>query len=748
VEQRLTSARPLARPVDNTQFDDDGIDLGALFAALWRKKWIVLACMLLGALLANVMVSRQTPLYTAQSSLMLDPRTVRVMAQESVVSDPDLNDGLMESAVAVLMSNLLLEEVIDSLEPELLAPLDPANAPEAAPGPIDALRGAIGGLLDRVRSQPEAGAETEAAAAPPANALSPEEQRRRHLVGEIRRSTRIWRSGDSYVIKISVETISPEIAARLANQIAAQYIARSLRDRGETMRAATTWLGQRAEDLRRQLEQAETRVEEARAAQLSGDGISLEAITQQQMQLNTQLAMAQADTATALGRHNEIARVIERDGIDAAAELVSSPFVLTLRQDLSQLRRQDSDLSSLYGPEHPERQRIAAQIELIDRDMRREIGAIVAGLNNDLAVARARESALRDSLAALEDRQASVSQASIELRQLEREADSARRTYEDALARFNETRTVEQFQSPDARLVERAVVPGGPSAPRPKLMTVFGGVVGFSIGLVLAFLAVFMRRGFGLPREVERATGVRVLAALPRGRWRGCDRMLEALARSPHQVFADRIRQLRAVLNGPRGERPPRSVLFTSPLAGDGKTCTALAFAFLEAKAGRRVLLLDLDMRRSPLRRALELAGGDDLPAYLQGRCSLDAAIRSLPDQGFDLLTTLTPAPLPGGELTPGAVRALLEELGRRYDRVVIDAPPLLSGSESLICCGEAEAVLLALRHRATTAGQLRDALQRLRDMQIEPAGLVMTMTDLREEGVRHAAEYSYVHGA
>ncbi|WP_045319984.1 GumC family protein [Limimaricola cinnabarinus] len=730
---------------NGSQGGDEGIDLSMLFRSLWRRKWIVVICALLGAALALAAVSRQTPLYTAQSSLMLDPRSIRVMSDEAVISDPDLNDGLMESAVAVLRSNLLIEDVINSFEPEVLAPLDPVSAaPDAGDGLGARIKNGIDGLAQTIgltwADAPEP--------VPAIEAMSAQDQRLRRLVAKIRSSIRVWRAGDSYVIMISVEMESPELAALIANRIASQYIDRSVRERSETARAAATWLGERTAELREQLETAEARVEEMRVTQLDEDGVSLEAISQQQLQLNTQLAVAQADTASATARYNQIERVMEDGGMTAAAELVTSPFVLSLRQELSNLERQDLDLASQFGPEYPERQRIAASIELTETSLVNEVRSIVSGLRNDVAVAQAREAVLRSSLATLEARHAAVSRASTDLRQLEREAESARKTYEEALSRFNETRTAEQFQNPDARLVERAVVPAGASAPRPKLFTVFGGIIGFSIGLVLAFLSAFMRRGFGLAHEVEHATGVRVLASLPAGRWRSRSRMLQDLVKDPYHVFAERVRQLRAVLGGPRGERAPRSVIVTSALSSEGKTSTALALALSEARSGKRTILLDLDTRRSPLQRELGLTGSYDLDAYLRGECDIQSAICPLPGLDFDLLTNIAPNRQSHQEITPSALRDLLDVLGETYDRVIIDAPPLLSVSETLTYCSEAQAVLVVVRHRATSAPALRDALKRLRDMQIEPVGLVLTMTDLREESIQYAAEQSYAYNS
>lgn len=706
--------------------DDDRIELGRLGSELWRRKYLILACTLILAIVFYILVSQVTPRYTARASVMLDPRSVQVLSTDDVVSDLNLNNPLLDSEVALLRSNLLLEEVLSSFPPERLEAFDPGNRPVP---PVTQAKRWVKSLL----GMPEM---TTARAL-----MTPEELRMRRLTGALRKAQTVSREGQSYVINVSVETEDPELSALLANAIVKTYIARQIGSRVETVESATDFLARQVDAMRADVEQAEAAIEDFRINQLAQSGISPETVEQQLLDLSTQLALANADLAQARARYAQVQTQIDETGFEAAADLLTSPLVLSLRQQLLEFSREDTDLATRLGPDHPQRQRLASQITSLKTDLTEEVRKIVATLRNDVEVARIRANSIETSLRDMESRAADMSRASLQLRQLEREADAVRGNYESMLLRLNETRSIQQLQRADARIVERAVIPGAASAPRVLLMTTLGGTAGFSLGIIIAFFQMLASAGFARSRQIEDYIGVPVITWLPTGEWASLRGMLRALVATPYQGFAERLRQMRMALTLRQDRNMGgQCVMVTSSVAEEGKTSTAVALALVEAHAKRSAIVLDFDVRRSHLAQELGYDTTTDLAGLLLEGKPVDDAIHSVPEYGFDLITLSAHAPQLFDEAPSARLENLITMLKARYDLVVIDSPPLLLVADTKRMAQLADSVVLLVRQNKTRRSAVRESVRALEAVGVRSLGIVMTMVDPRGD------EYDYIY--
>ncbi len=730
--------------VSTTDRADDEIQLRTLLIGLWRRKWLIVAMTLAGSMLAFALVSQVPPVYSARASVMYDPRSVQVLGRDDIVSDLTLNNPLMESEALVLRSNLLLEQVIAGIDPARLDAFDPANADPGLRARIsDLLGNGIATLRAHVAQVAPVAAE-EPAASP---LLTEEERRMRRLVAALSRSLTVRREGQSYVINLSVETGEPELSAFFANTIVETYIANHAAQRSQAILGVTTFLRERVDAMQIAVQEAESRVEDFRFAQLAELGISGEAIEQQMMDLSTQLALARADVAGAEARHQKTQAVLDADGFAAAAELLSSPFALAMREELSALELRDAELATELGPDHPDRQRLRSSIDVVVADLSAEVSRIISGLRNDVDVAEIRATSIQGSLSELEARASRLSRASVELRQLEREANAVRDSYETALARLNETRSFDSLQRPEARIVERAVIPGAPTGPRVMLFSALGGAVGFPLGLAVALLLANNGMGFTRASEVERALELPLLASLPRGSWRSLPGLQKSLRTAPYQGFAERVRQLRNTLTLRSLETKAQTVLVTSAVAGEGKTTLAVALAMAETRANKSCVVLDFDLRGSTLARSLGYApAGGDLADLLARSCTLDEAVWRVPHDGFDLITMKERAPQLLETARRDQIQRLLTDLKKRYDLVIIDTAPLLLVADTLPLARAADAALLLIKQGSTHRHAAREAARQLRAVTSATPGLVMTNVDPRDERETYGVRSDYVY--
>lgn len=706
--------------------DADRVDLRDLFRKVWLRRKIVFGCILVCSFLAGVYVSQVTPKYEATSKVMLDPRKERFMTNEQVVSDLDISEQVVNSEAAVLQSNVLIEHVIEAIGFERLARLDPQNS---RPSLTTALKNLVGlGHADL----------------DPATEAARKAQKTERLIFAVRKALTVRRISQSYVIAITAETTDPGLSMLLAGTMAETYIANQLTDRQRTAEAASGWISDRVAQLRLEVETYEQAVEDYRATSLVLEGASIESASAQLFEMNNRLSLARADRATAQAQYDQLVNVVKTNGIDAAGAIVTSPILQALNEQKVALLHKDAVWAERYDSTHPTRKTLANELNQVDADIEREISKQVDVKRNAVDTARILETSLSDSLKDMEQRVLEISNNAIGLRELERKVAASRQTYEELLSRLTQTRSQEQLQRADAKLVERATIPGAPSSPRPKLAVMMGGLIGGSIGIAMAFFLELSGTTFRTEAEVERETGLPVLAMIPEGNWKSARAAYRELERTPHGVYAERIRHLRtALLSSPTKDRG-KSILMTSSVPGEGKTTTTLALAKMASLAGKSVIVVDCDLRRSSLQRVFGWDMEYDLADFIHDECSLGDAVFTDPRLGFDVLASTDPLPTAADDLSEAWLKPMLAMLTRFYDVVLLDAPPTLAVSDALVLSQVVDTTVYMVRWDQTPRSAVLKGLATFTEQGSEPSGVVLTMVDPKHGAMAYAEEYAY----
>ena len=716
--------------------EPDHVDVRELFRMLWRRRKVVLGVMLAGVLLAVLVTRLMTPQFTAVSKVLIvtPPSQVTGAAQTNTL-EPQLNDQLVNSEVAVLQSNVLIQKTISAIGVDRLEAMDPARKPPSLLSRgLSALKGLVGLGGKAKTSAPDPGAPV----------MTPEERKLLRLTYAVSKDLRITREGQSYVIDIKVSNPDPVIAAELANGLADQYIASQVSERQDSAIKATRFLKTRANELRSQVEAAEAKVEKFRANNLLVDGGTLDAARQQLGQLNNQLVLARADEIAAQARYDRIEAVIKKGGLAAVSSIVSSPALDTLSAKLMDLQRQDAFWAQHYGPQHPERVRLAGEIQGVQHDLDEEVQKLITQRKNDADIAKIRAEALEQSIQKMESRAVTLSRSTIGLRQLERQASAAQAAYQQVLSRLTDTQTQEQMQRPNARVIQRAEISSSPSSPRTKLLAVMGGMVGLIFGVGLVFFLELTATTFRSLSELERDSDLPVLAAVPQGRWKSPLGAWRELAQYPHGLYAERIRHLRTALLMRDGREGARSVMMASSTPGEGKTTTVLALARMAALAGKKVIVVDCDLRRSMLYRLFGWTEGKDFASFINNECGLAEAIHHDKDVGFDVLAASRPQPGAADELAAEWLEPMFETLKRKYDLVLVDAPALLAVSDALVIGQAVDTSIYLVRWGHTPRQAVAKGLSECEEAGLSMSGTVMTMIDPRLSPDVYAGGYAY----
>lgn len=295
-----------------------------------------------------------------------------------------------------------------------------------------------------------------------------------------------------------------------------------------------------------------------------------------------------------------------------------------------------------------------------------------------------------------------------------------------------------------AAIVEKATAPSSPSSPSQPWWLGIGAAVGLLLGLLLAALRQLMDTSIRTPGELEDVSGAPVLGAIAFDRAAVQTPLITSLG--THHPRFEAVRILRTNLQFLDIDRDNKVITITSSLAGEGKSTTACNLAIALAQTGTQVALVEGDLRRPRVSEYLGIEKSVGVTTVLVGRVTLDEALQQAGTPGLDVLTSGALPPNPSEILQTNAMTALVAELRRRYDIVLIDAPPLLPVTDASLLASISDGAILVVRHGETGREQVRTAAERLHSVGARLLGTVLSMTPVKELS-RYGYGYGYGYG-
>lgn len=674
----------------------DRIDVKALAAVLWRHKRGVIGATALLVAVAVAVVTAMPDKYAATAKVMLNTREIRIADAENVVSDLKVDSDAVESEIQVVLSSTIVGAVIDRLnlmaDPEFNGRLKPPSALSSAIG------GAYAALPDALRALLEGEPE-------PFDAEADRLAERLAVTEAVRESLAVSQIGRSVVLAVTAETEAPGKSAAIANAMVEIYLDDQVGSKRDATEKATAWLAERAVSQRDQLEAAETA-------------------------LKTHLAQANFVDEDILAEKNRQLKELR----DQSASVESQSQSIMVELALARERLEAGDpvaAARALRDRPPALERALAQPDPDGRQMAALATAQIARLEDRLAADATRMAGLQQGVRRLEEEIARENGDLVTLRQLESEVEAARLVYEALLSRLNETQQQSGMLQADARLISAAQPPRNPASPNRKLIVALAGAVGLMIGAAIAFLRESLTVVMRSAAEVEETTGVSVLAHLPEvvkiGRRQ---ELLEYLHRKPGSPLMEGGHALRTAIYLSNIDRPPQVVMVTSSVSGEGKSTTSLLLGQVSSAIGKSTVVVDCDLRRPTMRRSVNLWGPADLLAVIDGSTSLEDALVRNSDEGPYFLATSRPVVQAANLLASDRFAGLIEELRRRFEFIVLDAPPVLYVSDPCMLGRHADTSIYAIRWNATARGMVSVGLRKLREHGVDVSGTILTRVD------------------
>ncbi len=538
---------------------------------------------------------------------------------------------------------------------------------------------------------------------------------------------------NSKIVDVSYMSENPDLAQAIANTVAKAYIEELLEMSMSSTQYTLQWMTKKAEEEREKLEKSERSLQTYMKDQnfvAVEDKVAV--VPQKLSEINSQLIKSEARRKEAETLYNKVKGISNNlSDAESISAVASDPTIQSLRQQILKAEQQNMELAQKYGAKHPTM--IRAQEDLKGRKARRdqEIKRVIDSIRNEYDMARSNEASLRRLLAETNSEALNVNDKLIEYKVLSREVETNRQLYDALIKRIKEQSITEQVRSANVLIVEKAEKPGAPITPRTFRNLLIGLFVGLLGGIGMAFFVEYLDQTIKTPEEAESKLGVSVLGMIPmiKAQENPIDLMV---LKEPISVFAENYKAIRTALLLSSADRPPKRLLVTSSQPEEGKTVTAINLATAIAQSEYSVLLIDADLRKPRVYKALGLTNSKGLSTYLAGASDMNI-IQQGPLPNLSVITSGPIPPNPSELLTSNRLNFMISDLSEKFDIIIFDAPPLLSVTDSLILSKVLDGTLVVARAGKTTYDDLRKSLKSLIDLQSHVLGIVINALDAKK---------------
>jgi polysaccharide biosynthesis transport protein len=576
---------------------------------------------------------------------------------------------------------------------------------------------------------------------------------------------------------IDVEFLNPDpqLAALVVNHLLQGLIEKGFQARYDATMQASSWLASQLDDLRNRTHELQARVvklqQEAGVFALGDvDKDGKDQVynpTVEKLQMATQ-AEAQAQSNRILkGAINEVVKSGNAEllsglagntlsgGSASAGTGTSFNLIQNLRMQEATLQGQLQELSAKFGPAYPKLAEVRGNLNAVQGSIQAEVARVAGRARNDFVVAQQTEQKTRQDFNTYKSEAEALNNKTIEYQMVRQEADETRSVYDDMSKHLKESGLLAGLRSTNISIVDRGKPSDKPAKPVTLLYLIGSIALGLIFGIAAALLRDITDTSIQDLRQISRELGPAPLCALPFQKERAAltagmgwvaRSALPALD-SPRSLFVESLRSLRTSLMLSRSGAPPRSVLITSPLTGEGKSFLSWNLAIVFAQQGKRVLLCDANLRHPWLHRNLEVNPAVGLSTVLAGLSTDNGAAAIIPVRevpGLFLLPAGPLPPYPAELLGSDQMATLVKTWEREYDLVILDAPPVLQFTDSVVLSSMVNSVLLMARHQKTPLPALEKSYRMLDDVQSSNGRKINIVIN----GVKEQQEEGYVLSA
>lgn len=662
------------------------VDLTEYWRLAVKHRFLIAGALVAALILGAVVTLLMTPVYRASTTLQIDREAARVLNVDEVQPQESLVQGeeFFQTQYGLLRSRSLAERVVDSLG---LATSD--------------------AFLEQMKVDPPAMEGTAAARL----------ARHRELVLEtVQSNLSISPVRGSRLVVVSFESPDPQLAARIANAYAENFIQANLNRRYESSAYARTFLEDLIAQTKTKLEAAERQlvayagnqqIINVREADSETGAESQSLVSSNLATLNSALATARAERIAAEAKWRQASGA----SLMNLPEVLQNPAIQRLVEERARVEAEYRQKLEIFQPAWPE----MVQLKARQDELTGQINALATGIQNSIrgqyTVAASEENALRAQVEGLKGDVLDLRNRSIQYNILQRELDTSRTLYDGLLQRYKEVSVTGGITSNNISIVDTAQVPDRPAKPRLLLNMALAALLGLGLGVAAAFVLEALDETLASPDDVESKLSLPTLGVIPLLEKGQTPQAALGDARSD---FSEAYYSLRTALQFSTPDGAPTTLLVTSSRPAEGKSTTAFAVAVNLARLGRRVLLIDGDLRNPSMHRVVGVENDSGMSNLLSGGAEMAVLLKPTSEANLSFLPCgplpPNPAELWGGD----RFKRVLDDAATTFDHIVIDGPPVLGFADAPLLSSAVRGTLFVLESKGTRRAQARGALRRL----------------------------------
>src|SRR3989442_1644038 len=551
----------------------------------------------------------------------------------------------------------------------------------------------------------------------------------------------------SRLMDVKVQHPNPQQAAAIANVLVETFLQQNLDQKMNKSIEALRWLKTEANALANDVEEKDLALQRYRVEKkMVSLGDSQNMVLQALKQAQADLDKARGDAAAAQKLNEEVERLL-KDGtsINAIPQVANNLLIQEIRKTLSEREALLANLLKRYKDKYPDVIRIREEIASLKDSIQKESQKVRDAIGAEAELAKAQESSMAAESKKKEQESFELSQLRIQYDVLIRQADQSKLLYNIVLQRMKETDLTSKDKKQNMRVVDSAIVPLNPIKPRVVLTLFLGVIGGLGVAIGLAFFVNYLDDSIKNQDDIETYLRLPFLGYIPNIKTNSVlERDMQAHLH-PQSNAAEGFRTLRAAIAlSPKAERY-RALAVTSTIPAEGKSLVASNLSIVMAQTGLKTLLVDADLRRPSIHKVFRLQSPIGLSAYLPEHVgSVDECIHTTEVPHLDVVccgaVPSSPSELAGSK----RMTQFLLEVRNRYDRVVLDCPPVSAVSDPLIIASLSDRVGFVTQFDQIRRDHARKTVRRIQDAGIYILGVVLNDIDFDGKDSYYYSYYYY----
>ena len=680
---------------------EDSVDFHRYFSLLKRKKWIILFPVLIILPITTMNLYIQKPQYESYATLLIEDVNPRVLTNIQDIIAVEKTQDFFNTQFEIIKSRSVAEEVVDTLQLHKR----PIKDDDEIVKKIKFILGTPSRLISKAKNvitqliDYTDGSSRPSVVTRGVVHYDPLEIKRQTIIDQFQSALIVKPREGTKLVDIGVRGDNPEDVAKQTNIATQVYIRQNLEKKLDVARKAVAWLNKEEATLRERVRNAELALQDFRERNklVSLDLEERQNIVLQNLStLNSTYMEAQKNRLELQSRIANLNNLIKGDfdNLENYPDILNHEIIKKLRAKFLELKYEYTNLSNSFTDKHPRMLLIKSQMQETKRQIGEEIRNIINSIQLNLNTLIEKENTTSSVLNEQKNHVLDLKNNLITFNSLKHELEITKDLYLTVSKRVREAKLTEALETNNVKIIQQALIPSFPVPSRGTLKLALGIIAGFGLGVGIAFMSDYLDRRFKSASDIERNLGIPLLGVIPhyKLRKRKDDQLITLL--EPWSPASEAYRSIRTWIQL-SATKALQVLLITSAVPHEGKSTTAANLAVTYAQLGRKVLLIDVDLRRPTIHRIFNLGNRLGLTDILTGKAHWEETLQSTQMDKLKVLLAGPILPNPVELLSTGQLSELLHVLKGSFDTIICDSPVQLSIPDVAIIVPDMDGVIL-----------------------------------------------------